>query len=128
MMIRNHTILCCLLAFSLVWLPFTVSADNSLHSTDNDNCQEMHSVMLDHTITDRSMNKSMMQEKCCDCCDHGCNCIDMSVCSNATGHTSVCIMIDRYLSQSFQMTQSMIEQITQYYSQIILPNFRPPIV
>lgn len=125
---RVHTILCWLLTFSLAWLPFTVSADSFLYSIDKDNCQEMHSDMSDYAITDHSMNTSIIQEKCCDCCDNGCNCVDMSVCSNATGHTSVCIMLDRYFSQSFQMTQSMIEPITQYYSQIILPNFRPPIV
>ena len=128
MVIRNHTILCWLLAFSLVWLPLAVSADNDLHSTDNDNCQEMHSVMRGPSIADHSMNKPMMQKKCCDCCDNGCNCIDMSACSNATGHTLVCIMLDRNFSQSFQMTQSKLEQITQYFSQTTLPNFRPPIV
>jgi len=87
---------------SLVWLPFSVSAEISLFSTDKDSCHEMSSTMSGHDMSghdmsvhdmpvqsmpsvmsgqaaesnnsmmNNSMHESMMQKGCCDHCGNDC--------------------------------------------------------
>ena len=139
---RVHTILCWILAISLVWLPFSVSAGFSLSSTENNACHEMSSDMAGHghsAVSDNSMHesmamalpvhKSMNLKGCSDQCDSDCaGCIGMTSCVHSSNHAPTIIAFNKYLSQSLQLTQSSIEPSAQYHSQIITPDFRPPIV
>ena len=85
---RVHTILCWILAMSLTWLPFSVSAEILLSSTDKNSCHEMNSTMpghdmsvqsmhhamssqtaeFDNSMINSSMHESMIQKDCCDQC------------------------------------------------------------
>ena len=139
---RVHTILCWILAISLVWLPFSVLADFSFSSTENNTCHKMSSDMAGHghaAVSDLSMHepmvmaapahKSMNLNGCCDQCDNDCTgCTGMTSCVHSSNHAPTIITFNKYLSQSLQLTQSSIESSTQYHSQIITPDFRPPIV
>ena len=126
---RVHTILCWILAISLVWLPLSVSADISLVSIEKDSCHEMNSVMQHQTVNNSAMNESMLQKDCCDQCDNNCvDCIGMSSCGSSSNHASPFIILNNYSSQSQQRIQSSIEQFVQYHNQIITPDIRPPVV
>ena len=141
---RVHTIFCWILAISLVWLPFSVSADISLPSTDKDTCHVMNSSMPDHDMSvrsmhsaisgqtaaiDNSMHEAMMQKGCCDHCDNDCvACIGMSSCGHSSNPVSAFILFNKYSSQSLPIIQISIEQSVQYHNQIITPDIRPPIV
>ena len=123
---RVHTILCWILAISLVWLPLSVSADISLPSTEKSTCHEINSAMPGQTaVIDNSIHESMMQKDCCDQCDNNCvACIGMSSC----GHNSPFILFNQYSSQSLPLIQFSTVQSVQYHNQIITPDIRPPIV
>ena len=127
---RVHTILCWILAISLVWLPLSVSADISLSSTENNNCHEINSVMPGQVaVSDNSMNESMLQKGCCDHCGNNCvACTGLSSCGHSSNHASPFIILNHYSSQSQQRIQSSIEQFVQYHNQIITPDIRPPVV
>jgi hypothetical protein len=141
---RVHTILCWILAISLVWLPLSVSADISMPSIDKNTCHEMNSTMRGHdmsihsmhsvlssqmAVADNPMHESMMQKGCCDNCDNNCvACNGMTSCGHSSNHVSAFIIFNRDLSLSQKLTLSSIEYIVQYHSQIITPDFRPPIV
>ena len=126
---RVHTILCWILAISLVWLPLSVSADISLSSTEKNTCHEMNSVMQDQAVNNSAMNASMMQKGCCDQCDNNCvACTGLSSCGHSSNHASPFIVLNHYSSQSQQRIQSSIEQFVQYHNQIITPDIRPPVV
>ena len=139
---RVHTILCWILAISLTWLPFSVSADFTSSQTENEPCHEMNSDMAgrSHTaVSDHAMHESMVMalpvEKsmnlkgCCDQCDNDCTgCIGMTSCVHSSNHAPTIITFNKVLSQSLQLTQSSIGFSAQYHSQIITPDFRPPIV
>jgi len=150
---RVHTILCWILAMSLVWLPLSVSADISQSSTNKDVCHKMDSTMpmsmLGHdmsnrsmldqsrhsamtspiTVIDNSMHESMMQKGCCDQCADSCvACVGLTSCGQSPNHVSAFILFNRYSSQSLPLIQFSIEQFVQYHNQIITPDIRPPIV
>ena len=141
---RVHTIFCWILAISLVWLPLSVSADASASSTDKNTCHEMNSTMHGHdmsshsmhsalpsqmAVADNPMHESMMQKGCCDNCDDNCvACNGMTTCVHSSNHVSAIIIFNEVLSLSQNFTLSSIEHIVQYHSQIITPDFRPPIV
>lgn len=137
---RVHTILCWILAISLVWLPLSVSAGISLSSTDKNACHEMNSTtMPGHKMKstmsgqvraiNNSMHKSMMQKDCCGHCDNSCvACEGMSSCGHSSNHVTPYILFTQYFFQSLQLASSSIEHLVQYHSQIITPDFRPPIV
>lgn len=136
---RVHTIVCWILAISLVWLPLSVSADFSLPSTEKNACHEMNSTMPGHkmnsamtgqaTAITNSMHKSMMQKGCCDHCDDNCvACGGMTSCGQSSNHVSAFIIFNKDISQSQVLTQSSIEHFVQYHSQIISPDIRPPVV
>ena len=138
---RVHTILCWILAISLVWLPLAVSAGISLSSTEKNTCHEMNSTMPGHnmpahkmnstmtgqaTVIDNSMRESMMQKGCC---DNNCvACISMTSCGQGSNHVSAFIKFNKEISLSQKLTQSSIEHFVQYHSQIISPDIRPPVV
>ena len=139
---RAYTIFCWILAISLTWSPFVMSADFSLASTENEPCHEMssdmagrsHAAVSDHAM-DGSMvmvlpvEKSMNLKGCCDQCDNDCTgCIGMTSCVHSSNYAPTIIAFDKYFSQSLQFTQSSIEPSAQYHSYIITPDFRPPIV
>ena len=104
---RDHTILCWILAISLTWSPFAMSADFPLTSTENEPCHEMSSDMVVRSITtvgEHAMHESMVMalpvEKtmnlkgCCDECDNDCTgCIGMSSCIHSSNHAPT--IIDR---------------------------------
>jgi hypothetical protein len=129
---------------SLVWLPLSVSADTTISSTNKNNCHEMNSTMRGHdmsthsmnsamssqvAVTDNAMHESMMQKDHCDNCDNDCtSCISMTSCGHSSNHVSACIIFNKDISLSQKNTQSSFEHIVQYHSQIITPDFRPPIV
>ena len=139
---RVHTISCWILAISLVWLPFSVSANFSQSSTESNACHEMRSDMTGHgrsAVSDHAMHESMVMalpvEKsmnlkgCCDQCDNDCTgCTSMTSCTHSSNQSPTIIAFNKVLSQSLQLTQSSIEPSAQYHSQIITPDFRPPIV
>ncbi len=139
---RVHTILCWILAISLVWLPFSVSADYSLSPTKNNTCHKMSSDMAGHghaAVSDLSMHEPMVMplsadkpmnlNGLCDQCDNDCTgCIGMTSCVHSSNHAPTIITFNKVLSQSLQLTQSSIGFSAQYHSQIITPDFRPPIV
>lgn len=135
---RVHTILCWILALSLIWLPLSVLADSPLRSPEKNNCHEMDSTMPGHkmepfmiehvAVNDSTLHKSMMLKKCCTHCDGGCTCNKLSSCSHNSNHTSPFIAITQYFSQSLLIAQTLIEYSIQYHNQIITPDFRPPIV
>ena len=141
---RVHTILCWILAISLVWLPLSVSADILQSSISKERCHEMNSSMSGHDMSDHSrhsainnqtatldnsMHKAMKQKGCCDQCDGSCNgCVGMTSCGHSPNHVSAFILFDQHSSQSIPLIQFSIEQSVQYHNQIITPDFRPPIV
>jgi len=153
---RVHTILCWILALSLVWLPLSVSAGFSLQSPEKNHCQKMDSTMpghkmgstmaghkmdstmpdhkmasgmIEHVANDSIMNKSMRLKKCCGHCKNDCaNCTAMSSCIHNSNNSSVFIISNQYFSQIFILAQSSIEQFIQYHNQIITPDIRPPVV
>ena len=150
---RVHTILCWILAISLVWLPLSVSADILQSSTNKDACHKMNSAMpmsmLGHNMSDRiisdysrlsamsgqtaaidgSMHESMMQKGCCDQCADSCvACTGMASCGHSPNTVSAFILFNRYSSRSLPLFQTSIEQFVQYHNQIITPDIRPPIV
>ncbi len=139
---RVHTILCWILAISLVWLPFSVSADFSFSSTENNTCHKMSSDLAGHghtAVSDNSIHKSMVMplsvnnsmnlKGCCDQCDNDCTgCFGMTSCAHSSNHAPTIIAFNKVLSQSLQLAQSSIGSSVQYHSQIITPDFRPPIV
>lgn len=142
---RVHTVLCWILAVSLVWLPLSVSAGISLSSIDKNACHEMNSTMPDHnmaghkmnsamtdqaTAVDSSIQDSMIKKGCCGHCDNNCAaCTSNMSCGKNVHHGSPFIIITQYFfNSSLQISQSPIEYIVQYHSQIISPDFRPPVV
>lgn len=141
---RIHTILCWILAISLVWLPLTVSADTSIFSTIKNNCHEMNSTMRGHdmsthsmnsamssqvAVTDNAMHESMMQKGHCDNCDNDCtSCAAMTSCSHSPNHISAYIIFNKNISLSKRITQFSFEHTVQYLNQIITPDLHPPIV
>jgi len=141
---RIHTILCWILTISLVWLPLSVSADITISSTNKNNCHEMNSTMRGHdmsthsmnsamssqaTVTDNAMHESMMQKDHCDNCDNDCtSCNGMASCGHGFNQASACFILNKDISQSQKVTLSSFEHFVQYHSQIITPDFRPPIV
>ena len=127
---RVHTILCWILAISLVWLPLSVSADISLSSTDKGSCHELNAAMPGQAaVINNSMHESMMQKGCCDQCVDNCvACIGMSSCGNSSNHVSSFILFDQYSSQSLPLIQFSTQHFVQYHNQIIIPDIRPPIV
>ena len=127
---RVHTILCWILAMSLVWLPLSVSADIPQSSTNKDTCHEMNSAMPGQAeVINNSLHESMMQKGCCDQCVDNCvACIGMSSCSNSSNHVSSFILFDQYSSQSLSLIQFSTQHFIQYHNQIITPDIRPPIV
>ena len=136
-----HTILCWILALSLVWLPFSVSAEITLSSTVRTTCHEMNSTTTDYDMSihsmhsamsvqtvaiDNSMHESMMQKGCC---DNDCiACAGSAPCGHSSNHVSVVILLDQYSSQPHPRIQFPIEQFVQYHNQIITPDIHPPIV
>jgi len=136
-----HTILCWILAMSLVWLPFSVSAENFLPSTDKATCHEMNSSMLNHDMSvgrrhsamsgqtagiDSSMHESMMQKGCC---DNDCTaCTGSASCGHNSNHVSAFILFNQFSSESHPRLQFLMGQPVQYRSQIITPDIRPPVV
>jgi hypothetical protein len=126
---RVHTILCWILAISLVWLPLSASADIPLVSTEKDSCHEMNSVLQDQTVNNSAMNASMLQKDYCDCCENSCvACTGPSSCCHSPNNASPFILFNQYAFQSLPLMQSSIEQFAQYYNQIITPDIRPPVV
>lgn len=134
---RVHTILCWILAISLTWLPFSVSADFSSSQTENEPCHEMSSDRVVRGITTVSdelvlmalpVEKSMKLKGCCDQCDNNCTCTGMTSCVHSTNHVPSIIAFNKYFTQSLQFTQSSIESSARYHSRIVTPDFRPPIV
>lgn len=134
-----HTILCWILAITLVWLPLTASADFSLPSTEKNTCQEMNSTMPGHkmnsvmsgqaTAIDNSTHESMMQKDCCNNSENNCvACIGMTSCGQSSNHVSGFVIFNKDISLSQKLTQSSIEHFVQYHSQIISPDIRPPVV
>jgi len=124
-----HTVLCWLLAASIVWLPFSVSADFSLFSIVSEHCHEMTTVMPGQTANAHSMDMPMQQDDDCDhCCDGCMDCASMSNCSHGTNHTSAFIKIDSKLLSPIQPSQSVFEYRAQYPSLITSPDIRPPII
>ena len=127
---RVHTILCWILAISLVWLPLSVSADILLSSTEKNNCHEMISVMPGQAaVSGNSMKESVLQKDCCDQCGNNCvACTGLSSCGHSSNHTSPFILFNQYSFQSLYLAQSLVEQFVQYHNQIITPDIRPPVV
>ena len=136
---RVYTILCWILAISLVWLPLSVSAGISLSSTEKSACLEMNSTMPGHemksvmsgqaTAIDNSMHESMMQKGCCGNCENNCvACVGMTSCGQSSNHVSACIIFNKDISLSQKLTTFSIERFVQYHSQIITPDIRPPVV
>lgn len=139
-----HTILCWVLAISLAWLPLSVSADFSLPSTEKSDCQGMNMTMPGHdmsvhsmhsaisgqtAVIDNSRHQSLMKKDCCDNCDNNCvACTGMISCSPGSNHISAFIIFNKDISLSQKLTQSTIEHLVQYHSQIIAPDIRPPVV
>ena len=139
-----HTILCWILAVSLVWLPLSVSAGISLPSVDKNSCHEMNSTMPDHnmpghkmnsamtkqaTAIDSAMQDSMIKKGCCGHCDNNCvACTGNLSCGQNLHHVSPFIITTQHFSKSLQISQSPIEHIVQYHNQIISPDIRPPVV
>lgn len=125
-----HTILCWVLAISLVWLPLSVSAGISLSSTEKNACHEMSSAMSGQAaVIVNSKHESMMQKGCCDNCDNNCvACTDITRCNQSSNHVLACIVFTKDISLSQKPIQSSIEHFVQYHSQIISPDIRPPIV
>ena len=134
---------------SLVWLPFSVSAEILLSSIDKNSCHEMNSTMPGHDMSVQSMyptmsgqtaevddsminsaiHKSMMKKGCCDHCDNNCiACSGMSSCSHGSHHASPFALSTQYFFQPLYLAQSFIEQFVQYHNQIITPDNRPPVV
>ena len=127
---RVHTVLCWLLAISMVWLPFSVTANSSLFSKTTHHCHEMTMNTSDQVVTAHSMvDISMLQKDCCGHCGDGCvACTGMSTCSHSSCHSSAFIKIDLHFEHLIQLTQSVAEYLAQYPNQIITPDIRPPIV
>lgn len=93
------------------------------HSAASDN--SMHESMVIPLSVDKSINLNGF----CDQCDNDCTgCAGMTSCVHSSNHAPTIITFNKYLSQSLQLTQSSIEPSAQYHSQIITPDFRPPIV
>ena len=131
---------------SLVWLPFSVSADFSLSLTKTNACHEMKPVISAHTdIINRSsmhgsmshlqsdavMQKAVSDKSCPDkpCCDKNADaCVSMSSCGHCFTHGVSFILSSSYSVKAYLFTQSSFEQQAQYYSQIISPAIRPPLV
>ena len=127
---RVHTILCWILAMSLVWLPLSVSADISLQSIEKDTCHEMNSTVPGQAaVINNSMHKSMMQQGCCDQCADNCDaCIGMSSCGHSSNHVSAFVLLEQNSSQSHPLIQFSTQYFAQYHNQIVTPDIRPPIV
>ncbi len=125
-----RTILCWVLAISLVWLPLSVSAGISLPSTEKNACHEMNSAMSDQAaVIVNSEHELMMQKGCCDNCDNNCvACTGMTSCGQSSNHVLACIVFNKDISLSQKLIQSSIEHFVQYHSQIISPDIRPPLV
>jgi hypothetical protein len=96
----------------------------------NMSAHRMHSAISSQTaVTDNAMHESMMQEGHCDNCDNNCtSCVGMTSCGHSSNHVPVFIIFNKDISLSQKIAQSSIEYIVQYHSQIITPDFRPPIV
>ena len=122
------TVLCWLLAVSMVWLPFSVTANSSLFSKTPEHCHEMTSAMSSQTVNAQSTDESMLQKDDCRHCGDSCDCTSMSTCSNSSYHTSAFIKIDIHFLGFIQPAQSISEYHAQYPSQIITPDIRPPII
>jgi len=125
---RVHTVLCWLLAISMVWLPFSVPANSSLLSKTSEHCHEMTTTMSNQTVNAHSMDKSMQQKDDCRHCGDSCDCTSLSTCGHGSCHTSAFIKIDLVFLGLIQPTQSVSEYHAQYPSQIITPDIRPPII
>jgi len=123
-----HTILCWLLALSLVWLPFSVSADTPLSITGKATCHEVNPVMsVQATVIDSSMYESMIQKSCC--CDSDCvACANIASCQHSSNHVSAFILFNQHSPESHPRIQFSIERSIQYHSHTITPDIRPPIV
>ena len=123
-----HTISCWLLVISLIWLPFSVSADVQISTTEKSTCHEMNSLMQGETVSDSSIIKSIVKTKCCGHCIDGCTCNEIFSCGHSSNHVSAFILCNQYSSQSYPLILFSIERFVQYHNQIITPDFRPPIV
>jgi len=126
---RIHTVLCWLLTISMVWLPFSVTANSYLFSKTTNHCHEMTTTMSDQTVNAHSMDKSVVQKDDCGYCGDNCvACTGMSTCCHSSCHTSAFIKVDLHFVDLILLTQSVSEYHAQYHNQIITPDIRPPIV
>jgi len=123
-----HTVLCWLLAVSMVWVPISVSASFSLISKISEHCHEMTTTMSNQIDSAHSMDRSSIQKDGCRQCGDSCDCTSMTTCAHGSSHTSAFIKIDYILLCLIQSTQNVSEHHARYPSQIITPDIRPPIV
>ena len=84
---------------------------------------------FDDSMASKPVHEPMMQKDCCETCDNDCNaCVGIASCGHSTNHVSVFIIFNKDISLSQKVTQSLFEHNVQYHSQVITPDFRPPIV
>jgi hypothetical protein len=127
----TRTILCWILTISLVWLPLTAQANFSQSEMGKDSCHEMMSVESSHidktvAMNDFSKNKVVASHNC-NHCDESCDC-DTNVCTHPISHTFSFIVSNQYFYHHVHSGLVQAEHTTLYHSQIVSPNFRPPVV
>lgn len=123
-----HTILCWFLAMSLVWLPLTVSADVLESSLVKHNCHDMSSSMqhpMEHAV---AMSNVMVEHESCNACAEDCTCNEVSQCAHRVSQVMPFIISAQFFSKVVQLTTNAVVHVTQYQSQIISPEYRPPVV
>jgi len=85
--------------------------------------------MSEQVATDKSMTKSMVKKGYCDHCEDACvTCAGMATCNHCAKNSSAFNKVDLHFTYSIHLAQTITEFLTQYHSQITIPDIRPPIV
>jgi len=123
-----HTILCWFLAVALVWLPLPASAGTTVSSASTHSCHEMNSVVGHHSEDTVTEGHAAAERSCCDHCIDADSCDDVNTCASRISYNSIFIGLDQNLYHQALLSLTITEHITQYHSQIISPENRPPVV
>ncbi len=138
MTLQSRTFLCWMLAISLIWLPFSVSADIQTSSKAGHNCHDADSVMTMHAMTvpavaknipmkGMSMSDTQMSGSCCDHCDDGISCATMMSCGISATHVTFITAFSPDAVDVEGISQFLIDRFLRYQSHIITPDIRPPV-
>lgn len=75
-----------------------------------------------------AMSATITKPNCCEQCEDGCMCADMSACSHRSVQASTFIVAEQYFYHGAQLSLTIAERLTFYHSLITSLDIRPPVV